>query len=90
MTLKRASSILFVLGLCLRQLVSKSSAAGITAIATTLLGLMYVPWLLNFISEDKFFPGRRGKILPALLHPRHHNSATWALIPSARSLAVTR
>jgi len=47
--------ILFVLGLCLRQLVSKSSASGITAIATTLLGLMYVPWLLNFIQKINFF-----------------------------------
>ena len=53
--------ILFVLGLCLRQLVSKSSAAGITAIATTLLGLMYVPWLLNFIQKISFFPDVEGK-----------------------------
>jgi phosphatidate cytidylyltransferase len=53
--------ILFVLGLCLRQLVSKSSAAGITAIATTLLGLMYVPWLLNFIQKINFFPDVEGK-----------------------------
>jgi len=47
--------ILFVLGLCVRQLVSKSNTAGITAIATTLLGLMYVPWLLNFIQKINFF-----------------------------------
>ena len=53
--------ILFVLGLCLRQLVSKSNAAGITAIATTLLGLMYVPWLLNFIQKINFFPDVEGK-----------------------------
>ena len=53
--------ILFVLGLCLRQLVSKSNTAGITAIATTLLGLMYVPWLLNFIQKINFFPGVEGK-----------------------------
>ena len=53
--------ILFVLGLCLRQLVSKSSAAGITAIAATLLGLMYVPWLLNFIQKINFFPNVEGK-----------------------------
>jgi phosphatidate cytidylyltransferase len=53
--------ILFVLGLCVRQLVSKSSAAGITAIATTLLGLMYVPWLLNFIQKINFFPDVEGK-----------------------------
>jgi phosphatidate cytidylyltransferase len=53
--------ILFVLGLCLRQLVSKSGASGITAIATTLLGLMYVPWLLNFIQKINFFPSVEGK-----------------------------
>jgi phosphatidate cytidylyltransferase len=53
--------ILFVLGLCVRQLVSKSSATGITAIATTLLGLMYVPWLLNFIQKINFFPDVEGK-----------------------------
>ena len=47
--------VLFVLGLCLRQLLSRSNAAGITAIATTLFGLMYVPWLLNFIQKIQFF-----------------------------------
>jgi phosphatidate cytidylyltransferase len=50
-----------VLGLCVRQLLSKSNAAGITAIATTLFGLMYVPWLLNFIQKINFFPGVDGK-----------------------------
>ena len=53
--------ILFVLGLCVRQLASKSSASGIIAIATTLFGLMYVPWLLNFIQKINFFPGVDGK-----------------------------
>ncbi len=53
--------ILFVLGLCVRQLVSKSGASGIAAIATTLLGLMYVPWLLNFIQKINFFPDVEGK-----------------------------
>ena len=48
--------ILFVLGLCVRQFVSKRNVAGITAIATTLFGLMYVPWLLNFIQKISFFP----------------------------------
>jgi len=48
--------ILFVLGLCIRQFVSKTNVAGITAIATTLFGLMYVPWLLNFIQKINFFP----------------------------------
>lgn len=49
--------ILFVLGLCVRQFVSRSSTAGILAISTTLFGLMYVPWLLNFIQKINFFPG---------------------------------
>ena len=53
--------ILFVLGLCLRQLFAKASPAGLTAIAVTLLGLMYVPWLLNFIQKINFFPGVEGK-----------------------------
>src|SRR5215469_10719713 len=48
--------ILFVLGLCLRQFFSKSNTAGIIAISTTLFGLMYVPWLLNFIQKINFFP----------------------------------
>ena len=55
--------ILFVLGLCLRQFVSKSNTAGILAISTTLFGLMYVPWLLNFLQKIQFFifpPGYEG------------------------------
>src|SRR6266705_1291428 len=52
--------ILFVLGLCLRQLFSRSNTAGILAISTTLFGLMYVPWLLNFIQKINFFPGVDG------------------------------
>lgn len=47
--------ILFVLGLCLRQFFSKSNTAGMLAISTTLFGLMYVPWLLNFIQKIQFF-----------------------------------
>ena len=52
--------ILFVLGLCLRQFFSRSNTAGILAISTTLFGLMYVPWLLNFIQKINFFPGAEG------------------------------
>ncbi len=52
--------ILFVLGLCVRQFVSKSNTAGLLAISTTLFGLMYVPWLLNFIQKINFFPGIEG------------------------------
>jgi phosphatidate cytidylyltransferase len=47
--------ILFVLGLCLRQFFSRSNTAGLLAIGTTLFGLMYVPWLLNFIQKINFF-----------------------------------
>jgi phosphatidate cytidylyltransferase len=49
--------ILFVLGLCVRQFVSRRNSAGLAAISTTLFGLMYVPWLLNFIQKINFFPG---------------------------------
>jgi phosphatidate cytidylyltransferase len=52
--------ILFVLGLCLCQFFSRSNTAGILAISTTLFGLMYVPWLLNFIQKINFFPGIEG------------------------------
>jgi phosphatidate cytidylyltransferase len=52
--------ILFVLGLCVRQFVSKSNPEAITAIATTLFGLMYVPWLLNFIQKINFYPNING------------------------------
>src|SRR5438874_5739255 len=48
--------ILFVLGLCLRQFFTPSNTAGMLAISTTLFGLMYVPWLLNFIQKINFFP----------------------------------
>jgi phosphatidate cytidylyltransferase len=50
--------ILFVLGLCIRQFLSRHTTAGIVAISTTLFGLMYVPWLLNFIQKINFFHPR--------------------------------
>ncbi|KAB2659930.1 MAG: CDP-archaeol synthase [Verrucomicrobia bacterium] len=54
--------ILFVLGLCVREFASKKNqGVGLTAISTTLLGLMYVPWLLNFIQKINFFPGVDGR-----------------------------
>ncbi len=53
--------ILFVLGLCVRQLVSRTNTSGILAISTTLFGLMFVPWLLDFIQKINFFPGVDGK-----------------------------
>jgi phosphatidate cytidylyltransferase len=48
--------ILFVLGLCVRQFLSRRNTTGLLAISTTLFGLMYVPWLLNFIQKINFFP----------------------------------
>lgn len=53
--------ILFVLGLCLRQFLSRSGGSALVGISTTLLGLMYVPWLLNFIQKLHFFPDVRGQ-----------------------------
>jgi len=52
--------IVFVLGLCLLQFLSRSNTKGILAISTTIFGLMYVPWLLNFIQKINFFPGLGG------------------------------
>ncbi len=53
--------ILFVLGLCLRQFFSRRNPAGLLAISTTLFGLMYVPWLLNFLQKIVFFPHVNGR-----------------------------
>jgi phosphatidate cytidylyltransferase len=53
--------ILFVLGLCILQFLSKTNTKGILAISTTLFGLMYVPWLLNFLQKIYFFPGTEGR-----------------------------
>lgn len=52
--------ILFVLGLCLRQFMAREQNHGIVAISTTLFGLMYVAWLLNFIQKIHYFPGIEG------------------------------
>lgn len=52
--------VVFVLGLCLRQFFSKANPKAMEAIGTTLLGLMYVPWLLNFIQKLHFFPPVKG------------------------------
>jgi phosphatidate cytidylyltransferase len=54
--------VVFVLGLCLRQFVSQSNPAGLLAISTTLFGLMYVPWLLNFVQKIHFCPGVDGRL----------------------------
>jgi hypothetical protein len=44
----------------LRQFFSRTNTAGILAISTTLFGLMYVPWLLNFFQKINFFPAWHG------------------------------
>lgn len=53
--------VLFVLGVCLRQLFDPRNPHGIVAIGTTLLGLMYVPWLLNFIQKINYLDGVDGR-----------------------------
>jgi len=52
--------ILFVLGLCVRQFFSKRNPLGLQAVGMTLFGLLYVPWLLNFIQKINFLPGVNG------------------------------
>lgn len=52
--------ILFVLGLCTRQFFHRSNTEGMLTISITLFGLMYVPWLLNFIQKIAFHPGLGG------------------------------
>jgi phosphatidate cytidylyltransferase len=54
--------ILFVLGLCVRQFLSRDGSRAIPNVAVTLLGLMYVPWLLNFIQKIHFLPGINGTL----------------------------
>src|SRR5580704_12222514 len=55
--------IIFVLGLCIRQFVSREINTGIIAISITLFGMLYVPWLLNYIQKINFFDqqGVQGK-----------------------------
>jgi phosphatidate cytidylyltransferase len=73
--------IVFVLGLCLRQFVSKSNTAGLLAISTTLFGLMYVPWLLNFIQKINFFPKANGTyyVLYFILVTKFSDSGAYAV-----------
>ncbi len=75
--------ILFVLGLCLRQFFSKSNTAGIIAISTTLFGLMYVSWLLNFIQKINFFHGLEGNgkyyVLYFILVTKFSDSGAYAV-----------
>jgi phosphatidate cytidylyltransferase len=52
--------VFILLGLFLRQFLSKNNPSGFTAISTTLLGIFYVPWLLNFLQKIYFYPGVQG------------------------------
>jgi phosphatidate cytidylyltransferase len=52
--------IVLVLGLCLWQLFVPHRESGLLAMATTLFGLLYVPWLLNFIQKINYYPGIDG------------------------------
>jgi phosphatidate cytidylyltransferase len=52
--------IVLVLGLCVRQFLARRNPRGLEAISTTLFGIMYVPWLLNFIAKIDFFPKADG------------------------------
>jgi phosphatidate cytidylyltransferase len=73
--------IFFVLGLCIRQFLSRSNTAGILAISTTLFGLMYVPWLLNFIQKINFFPHVNGPLylLYFILVTKFSDSGAYAV-----------
>ncbi len=75
--------ILFVLGLCFLQFLSKSNTKGILAISTTLFGLMYVAWLLNFLQKIYLFPtlGGDGKfyVLYFILVTKFSDTGAYAV-----------
>lgn len=52
--------VLFVLGLAAVQLTKPVEAGGLSAIAVTLFGILYVAWLTNFIQKVVFFPKAEG------------------------------
>jgi len=53
--------ILFVLGLCARQFLNHDNSQAMAGMAVTLFGLMYVPWLFNFVQKIQFYPGVEGR-----------------------------
>ncbi len=73
--------ILFVLGLCVRQFVARNNSTGILSISTTLFGLMYVPWLLNFIQKIYLFQGVEGRfyLLYFILITKFSDSGAYAV-----------
>ena len=52
--------VLFLLGLCIRQLFARANPQGVLSVAITFLGVMYIPWLLNFVQKIYFFTGVSG------------------------------
>ena len=73
--------ILFVLGLCILQFLSRTQTDGLLAISTTLFGLMYVAWLLNFIQKINFFPNVNGPfyVLYFILVTKFSDSGAYAV-----------
>lgn len=73
--------ILFVLGLCVRQLAARDNPRGFEAIATTLFGLMYVAWLLNFIQKIHFFQNVEGRfyVLYFIVVTKFSDSGAYAV-----------
>lgn len=49
-----------VFGLLVRRLFWTDTTGGTAAIGATLLGLVYVPWLLNYLQRCYFLPGAEG------------------------------
>jgi phosphatidate cytidylyltransferase len=70
-----------VLGLCLRQFISKTNTTGLLSISTTLFGLMYVPWLLNFLQKIYYFPGVNGSfyVIYFILVTKFSDSGAYAV-----------
>jgi phosphatidate cytidylyltransferase len=54
--------VAFVLGLMLRQLFARDNPQGLAAVGMTLMGLLYVPWLLNFMQKIYFHPTANGTL----------------------------
>ncbi len=55
--------VTIVLGLCVWAMLWSNKGSVLIATGTTLFGIIYVPWLVNFIQEINFFPtiGGTGK-----------------------------
>jgi len=47
---------LLVLSVCGRQFLARDNSNGLVAISTTLFGMLYVGWLLNFVVKINYYP----------------------------------